>query len=456
MAVVTGGAGSDAPTEEGWRSRSALLALGRAGTLVLQAAQLALVARLLSPTEFGSWAAATALVMVASALADCGLGPISVMYLATPGASLDDVVAANAVAMVGATLLTCAASTIFGWQVALATLSLVPWLVLVRIQGPSMSVLQQRFRFRRTVVGDALGTAVQTALLGALLLLAGTSGETTRVLLTGACLVIGAAVELKVVLVTRIWPTRASLRGRGWVRLLRSAASLGVVNGVSMLHSKVDQLALALLVSRATLGGYAVAYRVIDAGVALASVASRAGFSVLANRGEDRAQVVRGMIRMWALIGMAAGLGVWVTAPVLMPLVGGSGYPEAPQLLRILAPIVAVAAINNAAAQAVIADRSVLPLLRISIMGLVANATLCLTLIPRFGAPGAGVASLVTESLGMLIVVGMARRIRLRDEAAGPGLNPAPRRAEPSSGPPRPSDRAAGSGSVSPGRTTSG
>jgi O-antigen/teichoic acid export membrane protein len=117
---------------------------------------------------------------------------------------------------------------------------------------------------------------------------------------------------------------------------------------------------------------------------------------------------------------MAAGLCVWVTAPVLMPLVGGSGYPEAPQLLRILAPIVAVAAINNAAAQAVIADRSILPLLRISIAGLVANATLCVTLIPRFGAPGAGVASLVTESLGMLIVVGMARKIRLRDEAADP------------------------------------
>ena len=138
-------------------------------------------------------------------------------------------------------------------------------------------------------------------------------------------MVIGAAVELKGVLVTRIWPTRASLRGRGWVRLLRSAASLGVVNGVSMLQSKVDQLALALLVSRATLGGYAVAYRVIDAGVALASVASRAGFSVLANRGENRAQVVRSMIRMWALIGIAAALCVWVTAPVLMPLVGGSG-----------------------------------------------------------------------------------------------------------------------------------
>jgi O-antigen/teichoic acid export membrane protein len=99
-----------------------------------------------------------------------------------------------------------------------------------------------------------------------------------------------------------------------------------------------------------------------------------------------------------------------------MPLVGGSGYPAAAGLLRILAPIVAVAAINNAAAQAVIADGSVLRLLRLSIICLTANAALCFTLIPRLGAPGAGIASVITESLGMVVVFVMARRIRPRDD----------------------------------------
>lgn len=414
--MVTGGPASDGAAETRWRSGAAFLASGRAGTLVLQAAQLALVARLFDPSEFGSWAAATALVLVASALADCGLGPIAVLYLAERKGPVDDVVAANTVTMVGATLLTCAASAAFGTAVALATLSLVPWFVVVRLQAPSISVLQQKFRFKRIVVGDVIGTAIQTVTLGALLFLAGASGQTTRVLLTGACLLVGSVVELKIVLTTHLWPSRASLGDRGWVHLLRSAASLGVVNGVSMLHSRVDQLALALLVSRATLGGYAVAYRVVDAMVALASVASRAGFSVLANQGHDRAPVVRGMIRIWAAVGIVAALGVWLSAPVLMPLVGGSGYPAAAGLLRILAPIVAVAAINNAAAQAVIADGSVLRLLRLSIICLTANAALCFTLIPRLGAPGAGIASVITESLGMVVVFVMARRIRPRDD----------------------------------------
>jgi len=421
MGAVEDDATSEGAAERGWGSGAALLAIGRASTLVLQAAQLALVARLLSPVQFGSWAAATALVMVASAVADCGLGPTAVIYLASRAGCLDDIVAANAVALLGATLLTCVASIAFGASAALATLSLVPWLVIVRLQAPSISALQQRFRFRRIVAGDVIGTSVQTVMLVGLLLAAGTTGQTVRVLLIGACLAMGGVVELKVVVIARLWPSRSCLRRRAWLGLLGSAASLGVVNGVSMLHSRVDQLILALLVSRATLGGYAVAYRVVDATVALASVASRAGFSVLVNRREEaRALVTRGLVRTWAVVGMGAGLGVWLGAPMLMNVVGGGGYPAAPGLLRILAPIVAVAAINNAAGQALVADGATRFLLKISLIGLAANAVLCLTLIPELGAPGAGAASLITESFGMLMVVGRARRPGVRRGGLGP------------------------------------
>ena len=146
-----------------------MLGGGRAVTLVLQAAQLALVARLLNPTEFGTWAAATALVLVASALADCGLGPTAVIYLTSGEGTLDDVVAANTVAMICAVILVCAASLGFGSAVAIATLSLTPWLVITRLQAPSVAALQQRLHLKRIVVGDLVGTSLQTALLAGLL-----------------------------------------------------------------------------------------------------------------------------------------------------------------------------------------------------------------------------------------------------------------------------------------------
>ena len=418
--MIGGGADAAVPAKQGWLSGATLLGGGRAVTLVLQAAQLALVARLLNPTEFGTWAAATALVLVASALADCGLGPTAVIYLTSGEGTLDDVVAANTVAMICAVILVCAASLGFGSAVAIATLSLTPWLVITRLQAPSVAALQQRLHLKRIVVGDLVGTSLQTALLAGLLAAAGSSGQLARMILVGVCLALGAVVELRIVNLTRLAPTPSSLRDRGWVRLLRFSASLGVVNGVSMLHSKVDQLALALLVSRATLGGYAVAYRVVDASLTLASVASRAGFTVLVRRAADeRSEVRRSLILTWAAVGALGTICVWFAAPVLMPLLGGSAYPASIGLLRLLAPIVMIAAINNAAAQSVIADRNSHRLLWVTLVGLTLNAVLCFALIPRIGADGAAIACLITESLGMLLVLDLAIRARERRAASG-------------------------------------
>ena len=423
--MIGGGADAAVPTEQGWLSGATLLGGGRAFTLVLQAAQLAFVARLLNPAEFGTWAAATALVMVASALADCGLGPTAVICLTSGEGTLDDVVAANTVVLIGAAVLVCAASVGFGSAVTIATLSLIPWVVITRLQAPSVAALQQRLHLKRIVVGDLVGTSLQTALLAGLLAAAGSSAQLARVILVGVCLAVGAAVELKIVNLTRLAPTLSSLREHGWVRLLRSSASLGVVNGVSMLHSKVDQLALALLVSRATLGGYAVAYRVVDASVTLASVASRAGFTVLVRRGADaRAEVRRSLIRTWTAVGALGAVCVWFSAPVLMRLLGGSAYPASTGLLRLLAPIVLIAAINNAAAQSVIADRNFHRLLWVSLIGLTLNAVLCFSLIPRIGANGAAIACLITESLGMLLVLDLA--VRARERRGAPHRPPAP------------------------------
>lgn len=422
--MIGGGADGAVPAKQGWLSGATWLGGGRAFTLVLQAAQLALVARLLKPTEFGTWAAATALVMVASALADCGLGPTAVIYLTSGEGTLDDVVAANAVAVTCAVVLVCAASVGFGSAVTIATLSLIPWLVITRLQAPSVAALQQRLRLKRIVVGDLVGTSLQTVLLAGLLAVAGSSTQLARVILVGVCLAVGAVVELRIVNLTRLAPTLSSLREHGWVRLLRSSGTLGVVNGVSMLHSKVDQLALALLVSRATLGGYAVAYRVVDASVTLASVASRAGFTVLVRRAADaRAEVRRSLIWTWTAVGALGAVCAWFAAPVLMPLLGGSAYPASSGLLRLLAPIVMIAAINNAAAQSVIADRNARRLLWVSLIGLSLNAILCFSLIPRIGANGAAIACLITESLGMLFVLRLA--VRARERPAAPRRPPA-------------------------------
>lgn len=198
-------------------------------------------------------------------------------------------------------------------------------------------------------------------------------------------------------------------------RLLRQSVAFGVKVYVAQvflfLVLRVDQVLVGRYAGFRQLGLYALATTVAELLWLLTDPLAAAiiPHMVQAQVGDDR-RLSFAMARLSLSISTIAAIAGWFLAPLVIPVVYGSGFAGATSALRLLLPgVVAFAAARPLGAMQVKEGRVVLP----SVLGLAAlglNVALNLVLLPRMGIGGSSIASSICYAALALSYVAIARR----------------------------------------------
>lgn len=390
--------------------RSMVQVGARLVALAALAGQLAVAARFLDRVDLGSFVAALAVLGIAGAFSEFGLTNTIVLSLSggrSPRAVLADAIRASLVlcglAILGAALV---AWLVLGEDLWVFV-CLIPWFIVSRAAIPLIGFAQWQHRFPRIATADALGRVMAVALTFVGWQLGESLSGDVRLALVAAGLLAGAIVSLALLVNVGIRPARG---GHAW-SLIRDALPIGLTNGASYVHSRIDQVVLGAFSYRRALATYGVAYRVVDASLAAALGIATVALPVLGRADKDeRAEIG---VMLGGLVGTLAfvlGVGVyWLAEPIVLVL-GGEQYRDAAPLLRLLSPVLVVSLLNMVPAHLALVHDRAPALLRVAIVLLVVNVGLNLVLVPAHQAEGAAVASIITESLGLLFVSWIAAR----------------------------------------------
>lgn len=189
--------------------------------------------------------------------------------------------------------------------------------------------------------------------------------------------------------------------------------------------ARIDQVVLAVLVANAQLGNYAVAVSLTVLAAPLSSAFGSVAMPSLA-RGEGvaRNDVATSAWRGALLAGCAVVSVVTVATSVLAPRVLGPSYRDVPVLVLLLAPGAVLLGANQVLGDILRGRGRPLDAGRSEAGGLVATVVLLATLVPRWQARGAAVASTVAYSVSFLLlmrrVAGSHPATRLESTASGP------------------------------------
>ncbi|BDG26757.1 polysaccharide biosynthesis protein [Thermus thermophilus] len=398
--------------------------LGFGFRLGLQFLYFVLLARILGPEQYGAFVGVAALIMVLSPFASWGSGNILIKHASRDpglfkkywGAALATTLASGG-ALTGLAFLL--SGFVFTWETALALALPIALgdLVGIRLADVSGQAFQSRERLSRTSAIWALISAAR--LLGVLVLYAlpEASAAQWALLYAGSGLLAGA---LGVAWVTRelgLGPlSLGPMRGE-WREGFYFAISLAAQGA----YNDLDKTLLSRFVSDVVAGGYAAAYRVLDAAFVPMRALLYATYPRFFREGK------KGLGGSWAFAlrllpwGLAAGgLGTALAlglAPFL-PILLGPEYALSAAVLPLLAPILLFRALHYLAADALTGAgyQGLRSAVQVGVAFL--NLGLNLWWIPLFGWRGAVWSSLASDgllaaSLLLALFLGLGRRARV-------------------------------------------
>ena len=327
---------------------------------VLQFVQIATLARILSPADFGLMAMITVVIAFGAAYADMGLSNAVIYRQDATRDQLSSLYWLNVLAGL------CVFGAIVALSPAIADFYREPRLVrllplagLIFVITPFgqqfQMLLQKSLRFRLLGVVDICGamvgaaTAITCALagLGVVSLIAGQLAN------TGLRVAILAAVG---------WRTsRPRLRFR-W-RDTHGYVSFGLYQmgerSINQLTANLDYLIIGRVLGPAVLGPYALAYQLVVLPIQkLNPVLTRVAFPVFALRQEDMGALRRGYCRVSGLLVFGVYpfiVGLVVLAPVVVPVLYGDRWAAAVPLVQILGCMALFKALSNPSGSVILA-----------------------------------------------------------------------------------------------------
>lgn len=319
-----------------WTSAAAL------AVILLQLAQIAVLARLLRPEDFGLMALVVLVVGFGQAIADVGLSGAIIQRQDSTSETLSSLFWLNLVAGAGlCAALTLAAPLVaaaFGEPqlralVALAALSFLVTPVSLHFQA----LLQKSLAFRLLAGIDVLaaGSAMSVALVSAF------AGQAVYSLLWGFLSAAAVRGALLVAVGFRRWRPelrfrREDLRGYG-----RFGAFQVVERSINYLGFNLDKLLIGSLIGTHGLGLYSVAYQLAMRPVQLvAPIVNRVALPVFAMAQADDARLRAGFLdalRIVSMLMFPVYMGMIALAEPFVRVVLGDAWLTAVPVLRLLA-----------------------------------------------------------------------------------------------------------------------
>jgi O-antigen/teichoic acid export membrane protein len=371
------------------------------------------IARTLGAAGYGIVGVAAAVLLYFYYIADCGVEVLGVREIAADAGRVHGV----APAVLGVRLLVGAG---LAGLLAIVGLLVLPQpdgavlacygLTLLAVGGNTRWVHLGLEQTRWAATARALGEA--TMLLLVLLLVHGTS-DVARVPLAQFVGDALAALALAFWLGSRTRPIRVEWNWSvarpvlvaGWPLAANAILGLMVFNS--------DLIFLRIFHTPATVGQYAAAYTLISFLLNLGTTYGQSLLPTLTRQlgtGQERSLYDMAMAQVFAA-GLPIAAGGALTAPLIIPLVFGPGYEPGVLALEILLWSIPIAFFRNVPQTALIAVGRQDQVLRITFWAAVLNLALNLGLIPRYGIPGAAIATLATELIRTVATLASAGRV---------------------------------------------
>jgi len=384
-------------------------AVPRAFTLLAAVA----AARVLGAAEFGRYATAGAVAVVASIVATAGMQPLLVREVAREPSRAPGLVAAAHLAKAGTVALMAVALAAAGPLLGFSAPVLAAAALLAAGYGigafaenlaayfqgvERMHVWTQASALAGMVTGG-VGVAAVAATRELLWLCAAAPlGQAAALLWLLRC---APPVVRRPPL-----PSPAAVAG-----LLRRLAPFAAAFLATTLYYRADVLLLARWRPPEEVGMFGAALRFMDVAQALALAGSGALLPRLARGGAARRGDVLRLARLFAAAAIPLAVVLFaLRAPILQGLYG-PGYAAAAPVLALLAPAVIPLAVNMFALGALAAADAMRATAVLYLAATALKVGLNLAAIPRFGAPGAAAVSLLSESA---LAVGLVLLLRAR------------------------------------------
>jgi O-antigen/teichoic acid export membrane protein len=389
--------GRATPQQSFLRSVGRTAGFNLAGTAV-SAITGVMLARWLGPSGRGDYAAVTSYFGLALVFFELGLGSSVVFHVSKFKQAHADFVWTAAGLFIPLALLAALVSVVLG----------------VTVFGDSPS---RRAAFMVLPLSIALGFAnapasfaLQSLDLGSWNLVRLSQPLLFILLVVGAHQLVTLNVSLVIILMTVALAFQTALawwlylracspRGHFRREQVRPMLRFGVLNMSSTapnsVNSRFDQIVLAVMVSSAALGQYAVAVSLSVLAAPLVMAFGHVAFPSLA-RGERISETIKTATRGSILVSVVSVALILVAGPFIVPALFGQGYQFVPRLLLVLAPGATVLAVNQVLGDVLRGLGRPGVVAACEWLGVVSTVGGLVLLVPHLGVMGAALTSTVT------------------------------------------------------------
>lgn len=386
-------------------------AVRMAGEIVAKLASLAffvVMARELGARGFGEFQFALALTGALIYLAGFGTDQLLAREVARDRGLAGRLLAdAAAVKVLGGLLMLGAAALIAAaGDEGLVTVCIVGAGALLEVLSKSWHSIFQGYERLDLVSATLIVQRTLTAAVGIAVLLAGGGLAAAAVVYAGGAAVAVLFCEL---LLRRLGVRRARIDASGWVPIIRAGVPIGVVSLLMIVLLRLDVTMLSFLSDAATVGVYAVAFRLVEATQFMGGAMAMAMLPWLARAGAELTRgFALGLKAVNALL-LPIGLALTLFAAPVIDLLYGSEFERSVVPLRILGLMTLLYGINAYASVSLVARYRPLAYGRLLVPVIALNVVLNLILIPAEGANGAAAAALASGTLLAALSLWQAR-----------------------------------------------
>lgn len=380
-----------------------------------------LVARTLSPEEFGQFTLVFTVLGLMSVVTDMGIGRVAVRGLLE--GALDRTFAGTYLALrsvlglVGY-VVSVAFVVLLGYPHEVVVATAVAGLVIV-LATPSnalQAVFQARMRLGTVSVAETAGTLAQLAFTAAVAV----AGGTLLLFVLPALLYEVVVLAWKFIVARRLVPLRPRFDLPVWRSLLREALPLSVGYGLLTVYTRVDAVMLSKISGFESVGIYGVSYKFVDL-VHFASSAVTLPLLTLLVQGwphhlEDYRAATRRAAMLLAVSGGLALTGILGFVGQATELLYGHHYAAGANATRLLTLAEMLAFVTSLAMCCLIACGRHRHYPLVIAAGLAVNVALNVVLIPALDYEGAAAATLISNTVVATVLWWLLMRV--------PGVRP--------------------------------
>lgn len=402
--------------------------LGRVGVILATIVSTAILTRSLGISGFGNYVFIISLILLFTAISDWGTGIISVRE-ASKEKEEEEKIFGNALvfrflfALVSFLIVNFLIRILPQFKTLILVTTIASFLLFFHSLRTSCQIIfQTKLRFENIAISEV---TTSFAFLIFLLLALKTLSLSQALLFLLLANLLGTILAL--FLSRKLAKFKLSLDKKIIKKIFFEALPTGALLLIFSIYNRIDIIILQALKGSEPVGIYGLAYKVHDNLVLGAAYLANALFPILSKYANERGLSSRLMLiykksfDVLFLAGIFLVVSVYILAPLIVAIIGGSQFLESVLALRILVFATFLAYFNHLTGYSLIALGKQKISLVVAVIALVWNISLNLIFIPRYSYIAAATITIATEGLVLVLTsLYLARKFNLKPSFSFP------------------------------------